>query len=236
MRHLDIAVVGSGMGGGMISSLMRDKDIVVFEKDKNLGGCAGTFKRSGELYNVGATTFVGYEDGHVVKEIFDALHVKPNIAQSKIAMRVLQNGNFIDRVGDFETFLESIERLYPNPNNRKFWQKLKDLDEKFWSLKDIFYGKYSLKSYLKTLNSLKELFFCIRSDIFKSADSFIKETLGDISKEYRDFIDAQLLITIQTTSKNAPLLFLALGLSYPFHKVFYVKGGMGRLFDVLLTL
>ncbi|QKF82696.1 phytoene desaturase family protein [Halarcobacter ebronensis] len=234
MKLHDLAIVGSGMGGSMLASLNKEKDVVLFEKDKNLGGCASTFKRFGSYYNAGATTFVGYEDKHIVKEIFDKALYIPDILESSVAIRVLQKDKIIDRVRDFEHFLEQINRAFPNKNNREFWQKIKELDERFWSLKKLYYAKYSLGSYIKSLNSFMVLLYKFKIDIFKSAKSFIKEVLGEISKEYKEFIDAQLLITLQTTSKDISVLSLALGLAYPFHKVFYVNGGMGSLFENLL--
>ena len=232
MRCLDIAVVGSGIGGSLIASLSSQctkKDVVLFEKDKNLGGCASTFTRFGNRYNTGATTLVGYEQGHILKEQFDAIGLQPDISKSEIAIRVIQNNKSIDRVKDFDTFLESINTLYPNPKNTLFWSRLKELDEIFWRLKNIYYVKYSLQSYVKIAFFVAKLVSIYGSSLFKSAESFINETLGNISLEYRDFIDSQLLITIQTTSKEISLLSLALGLSYPFHDVFYVNGGMGTL-------
>lgn len=234
MNIYDIAVVGSGMGGSMIASLNKDKNIVLFEKDKNLGGCASTFKRYGSYFNSGATTFVGYENNHIVKNIFDKADVIPSLCESKIAIRVFQNGKTIDRVKDFELFLENINNVYPNKNNRLFWKKIKELDEKFWQLQKLYYAKYRFSSYIKTVNSILELFSNFGIYGFKSAKSFIKEILGDISNEYQNFIDSQLLITLQTTSKDISVLSMALGLSYPFHKVFYVNGGMGTLFENLL--
>ncbi|WP_320034693.1 NAD(P)-binding protein [Halarcobacter sp.] len=234
MKLYDLAVVGSGIGGSMIASLNKDKNTIVFEKDKNLGGCASTYKRYGSYFNTGATTFVGYEDNHPIKDIFDKANYKPDIIKSEVAIRIIQNKKIIDRVKDFDRFLEDINKAYPNKNNKIFWQKIKDIDEKFWQLKKLFYSKYSLNAYIKTANSFIELFFNFNTYTFKSAKSFIKEILGDISKEYQDFIDAQLLITLQTTSKEIPVLSLALGLAYPFHDVFYVNGGMGSLFEGLL--
>jgi len=234
MRIYDLAIVGSGMGGSMTAALNKDKNLVVFEKDKNLGGCASTFKRYGNYYNSGATTFVGYEENHPVKEIFDSVNSKPNIKKSEIAIRVIQDKKIIDRVKDFDEFLENINEVFPNKNNRLFWEKIKELDKKFWQLQNIYYGKYSLKSYLNTFSTVLEVFSTFKFDILKSANSFIKEVLGDIPKQYQDFIDSQLLITLQTTSKDISVLSLALGLSYPFHDVFYVNGGMGSLFDSLL--
>ncbi len=234
MKTYDLAIIGSGMGGSMIASLNKQKDIIVFEKDTNLGGCASTFKRFGNYYNSGATTLVGYEENHPLKEIFDKANVNLDLKKSDIAIRVLQNGKTIDRVKDFEKFLSQIDKAYPNKNNRVFWQTIKELDEKFWKLKNVYYSKYSLSSYIKTIKSVSEIFLTFKFDLFKTASGFIKDTLGDISKEYQDFIDSQLLITLQTTSKDISLLSLALGLAYPFHDVFYVNGGMGSIFDELL--
>ncbi|RXJ89629.1 carotene isomerase [Arcobacter sp. CECT 8983] len=234
MKTYDLAIIGSGMGGSMIASVNKEKDVIVFEKDINLGGCASTFKRFGNYYNTGATTLVGYEKKHPLKAIFDKADVNLDLKKSDVAIRVLQNGNIIDRVKDFEEFLAQIEKAYPNKNNRIFWQKIKELDEKFWNLKNVHYSKYSFSSYLKTIKSVNEIFITFKFDLFQTARGFIKKTLGNISKEYFDFIDSQLLITLQTTSKDISLLSLALGLAYPFHDVFYVNKGMGSIFDELL--
>jgi len=234
MRRLDVAVVGSGMGGSMIAALNKNKDLVLFEKDKNLGGCASTFKRFGSYFNAGATTFVGYEDKHPIKRIFNELNINPNLSKSSTAIRILQNGKTLDRKKDFEEFLQDINKIFPNENNERFWRTIKDIDEKFWNLKKLYFVKHSLKGLFKTSLFAIELLKTFKFDLFKSASYFIKDTLGDISKEYQSFIDAQLFITVQTTSKDIPLLTMCLGLAYPFHDVFYVQGGMGSLFDDIL--
>lgn len=234
MQKIDLTVIGSGIGGSLISILNKDKNLVLFEKDKNLGGTASTFKRFGNYFNSGATTFVGYEDNHIIKEIFDSANFIPDLKKSSYAYRTIINGKSIDRTTDFEEFIESLNSVFYHKNNRYFWQTLKDIDEKFWKLKDIYFAKYSLNSYLKSLKTIDILFKEYKFLLFKSAKSFIKEVLGDISKEYQDFIDAQLQITLQSTSKDIPLLSFAIALSYPFHKIFYANGGMGKLFDDML--
>ncbi|MDN5105679.1 NAD(P)-binding protein, partial [Aliarcobacter butzleri] len=234
MQKIDLTVIGSGIGGSLISILNKDKNLVLFEKDKNLGGTASTFKRFGNYFNSGATTFVGYEDNHIIKEIFDSADFIPNLKKSSYAYRTIINGKSIDRITDFEEFIKSLNSVFYHENNRYFWQTLKDIDERFWKLKDIYFAKYSLNSYLKSLKTIDILFKEYKFLLFKSAKSFIKEVLGDISKEYQDFIDAQLQITLQSTSKDIPLLSFAIALSYPFHKIFYANGGMGKLFDDML--
>ena len=67
MKNIDIAIIGSGMGGRCLHHLTKIKKYCCFEKDMNLGGCASTLKRFGNYFNTGATTFVGYEDNHILK-------------------------------------------------------------------------------------------------------------------------------------------------------------------------
>ena len=70
--------------------------------------------------------------------------------------------------------------------------------------------------------------------LFKTAEGYINEVLPNISKEYKAFINSQLLITLQTDSKDLSLLAMSLGLAYPFHRVFYPIGGMGQIIEDLL--
>jgi phytoene dehydrogenase-like protein len=233
MREIDIAVVGSGIGGTLISALLSHKNLILFEKEPNLGGCASTFMRYGHRFNAGATTFVGYEEGHIIKEMFERIGIEPQIQQSDIAIRIKQGTNTLDRVQNFEEFLSQIDKIYPHKNNRIFWESIKDIDEKFWKIKNIFLSKYSLKAYLKSFLCFMSLVKTYKFLLFRSAASYIEEVLYDISDAYKAFIDAQLLITVQTTHEKIPLLSLALGLSYPFHKVFYATGGMGAIIEKL---
>ena len=128
MNKIDLAVIGSGIGGSLISILNKDKDLVLFEKDKNLGGTASTFKRFGNYFNSGATTFVGYEDNHILKDIFDIANFTPDLIESSYAYRTIIDGKIIDRKRDFEEFLESLNTVFYHKNNRYFWQTLKDID------------------------------------------------------------------------------------------------------------
>jgi phytoene dehydrogenase-like protein len=235
MQVHDIAVVGSGIGGALISSLNKQKDLILFEKDSNLGGCASTFNKEGYSFNTGATTFVGYEENHPIKRIFNKVGFKPDIKKSEVAIRVIQKEKIVDRIKDFDQFLENINRIYPHKNNYIFWKTIKEIDEKFWLLKDIYFGKYSLNRYIKTFSFVFELLKVYKFSVFSTAKGFIRDIFPDISQEYQNFIDSQLLITLQTTSQNISLLSLSLGLSYPFHDVYYANGGMGKIFDDLLV-
>jgi phytoene dehydrogenase-like protein len=211
----DIAIIGSGIGGTLFAALNQKKNIIVFERDKNVGGCASTFKRFGNYYNAGATTFVGYEEGHIIKNMFDSIGFYPNIKKSDIAIRVLQDEITIDRTTHFEEFLGQINQAYPNANNRLFWQTIKEIDAKFWKLKNIFYSKKSFLSYVKSAWCGFELLWTYKISLFKSAQYFIKSTLGEIPQAYKDFINAQLLITVQSRYDTIPLLSYGVRLIIP---------------------
>jgi len=235
MRHVDIAVVGSGIGGSFISALNQKRDVVLFEQDYNLGGCASTFKHKGHYYNAGATTLVGYEHNHPIKKMFNQICFTPDLKPSSVAMEIRHGSITLDRSTNFDQFLKDVDESYHHINNALFWKKLRSIDEKFWQLYDeIHYQRGSLKGYFRSFKSLWKLKRAFGAHIFKSAHSFIKESLPDISDEYQAFIDAQLLITVQATSKEIPLLSLALGLCYPFHQVYYANGGMGQVIEDML--
>ena len=72
----DIAIIGSGIGGSLIAALNKDKNLILFEKDSNLGGSASTFKKRGKFFNAGATSFVGYEKNHPIYNIFNTYKKK----------------------------------------------------------------------------------------------------------------------------------------------------------------
>lgn len=235
MKTYDIAVIGSGIGGSLFAALNRTQhDLILFEKDHNVGGCASTFERYGGYYNSGATTFVGYEQGHLIGQMFKRIGFTPKLRRSEVGVRVIQEEKTVDRVKDFDTFLAMVDREYPNPFNRMFWETIREIDQKFWELKHIYYAKHSIGGYIKTLHAMAELLSVYRWDLLMSAERFIRQTLGEIDAAYQNFIDAQLLITLQTTSKELSLLAMALGLSYTFHDTFYAEGGMGCLIEGLL--
>jgi len=233
MQH-DIAVIGSGMGGSLIAALQaQEKNVLLLEKEPHLGGCASTFKRGKYHYNAGATTFAGYEEGTALKKIFDTVGAKPRLLESAPAIRVLQGEKVIDRVQDFEAFMDIINTHFPHPNNRSFWQLVYDLDKAFWQSNNPTFLRYSLVGKMKTLASLFGIQKIFGRYLFQNAQKVIMHHFPDISQAYLDFIDAQLLITVQAKSTEVSFISAAIGLAYPFHTLYYPVGGMGAIFDEL---
>ena len=104
----EYAVVGSGIGGSSMASYLnaKGKDVILFEKEPYLGGCSSSFSHGKYSYNTGATTLAGYQDGFIVKEMFDAIDFNPKLIQTDPTIIVIQNGKTTPRYKDFEKFLK----------------------------------------------------------------------------------------------------------------------------------
>ncbi|MCP4752310.1 MAG: FAD-dependent oxidoreductase, partial [Proteobacteria bacterium] len=83
----DVIIVGGGVSGLTAAYMLRDRDILLFEKNERFGGRIWSEKADGISYNVG-TQFLGEEDNSFMqmlderefKEAFTALWTAPGAA------------------------------------------------------------------------------------------------------------------------------------------------------------
>ncbi|MBT8343803.1 MAG: NAD(P)/FAD-dependent oxidoreductase [Sulfurovum sp.] len=230
---IEYAVVGSGIGGSSIAAYLDAKghETVLFEKEPYLGGCSSTFKHKGYSYNTGATTFAGYEDGHIVKSMFDDIGFTPELLETDPAIVIIQNGKVTPRFSNLDAFLEILEQNYPHPKNREFWTLVHTLGKEFHALHGHYYSNSSLLKKLVSLTSFLPLLVKFQRYLRTNAFDFIKDFYGDISEEYQRFLESQILIVAQAHSKEINFFTAALSLGYTFNQTYYVTGGFGRLFD-----
>ena len=87
---------------------------------------------------------------------------------------------------NFEEFLTQLNSVYYHKNNRVFWKIVKEIDERFWNLKKVYFAKYGFQAYAKTALFVAELLKEFGFMLFKTADGYINEILPNISKEYKD--------------------------------------------------
>lgn len=230
---LEYAVVGSGIGGCSIAAYLDAKGYktALFEKDSNLGGCSSTFTRNSYMYNTGATTLAGYQEGHIVKSLFDAIGYKPKLLTTDPAIVILQNGKETPRFRDLEKFLAVVEQNYPHPKNREFWTLVYELNKKFYSTDGYYYSNRSLFKKAVSLLSYTPIFMKFFRYFFSNAKTFLDHFFDGIDKEYLDFLEAQIMIVAQAKSSEINFFTCALALGYTFNETHYVYGGMGALFD-----
>jgi phytoene dehydrogenase-like protein len=230
---IEYAVVGSGIGGSSIAAYLDAKghETVLFEKEPYLGGCSSTFSHQGHAYNTGATTLAGYQDGHIVKAMFDAIGFTPELISTDPAIVIIQNGKTTPRYRNFEAFLSILEENYPHPKNRAFWTLIYELGTKFYEMQGHYYRNKSLWSKVISLTSFLPIFVRFQRYLRVNAYDFIHDFYGDVSEEYLNFLEAQILIVAQAKSQEVNFFTAALSLGYTFNETHYVKGGFGKLFD-----
>lgn len=230
---IEYAVVGSGIGGSSIATYLDAKghETVLFEKEPYLGGCSSTFMHKGYSYNTGATTLAGYQDGHIVKKMFDEIGFTPDLISVDPGIVIIQNGKTTPRYRDLEKFLEILEQNYPHPKNREFWKLVYDLGVSFYEMRGHYYSARSIYKKLASLLSFLPLFMKFQRYLRVNALDFVKEFYGDVSDEYLQFLESQVLIVSQAKMKEVNFFTAALSLGYTFNETHYVKGGFGKLFD-----
>lgn len=225
---IDYAVIGGGVGGISIASML--KDVILFEKEPYLGGCSSTFKKGDYLFNTGATTFAPFESQTPIYEYITKYNIKlDSLQRIDPAIVVKIQDKEIHRYQDMDKFIDEIDRIFPNSQNGNFWRLIKNISDEFYKNLNIYYSKTTLLELTKTIVSSLALFGKFYKYIFANAKESFKEILGDIPKEYQEFLDNQILIVAQTKSENTNFLVASLSLSYTFYENFYSFGGMGEI-------
>ncbi len=228
----DYAVVGSGIGGSSIAAYLDAKgyDTVLFEKEPYLGGCSSTFKHKGFSYNTGATTLAGYEEGQVVKELFDSIGFTPDVIDTDPGIIIIQGDKRVPRYRNLNTFLDTLDKHYPHPKNREFWTLVYTISKEFYKMNGHYYANTSLVNKTISLFSYLPLMFKFQRYLRHNAYDFITDFFKDISPEYLRFLEAQIMIVAQARSKEINFFTAALSLGYTFNETHYAVGGLGKIF------
>ncbi|CAA6823586.1 MAG: Phytoene dehydrogenase and related proteins [uncultured Sulfurovum sp.] len=230
---IEYAVVGSGIGGSSIAAYLDAKghETVLFEKEPYLGGCSSTFMHKGYNYNTGATTLAGYQDGHIVKSMFDAIGFTPELISTDPAIIIKQNGKTTPRYRDLEAFLEVLDMNYPHPKNREFWTLVYDIGTSFYEMRGHHYTTRTTWKKMLSLTSYLPLLFKFQRYLRVNAHDFIQQFYGETTDEYLQFLASQVLIVAQAPLKKINFFTAALSLGYTFNETHYVKGGFSKLFE-----
>ena len=231
----DFVIIGGGIGGTCTAALLSHQGytVTLIEKEPYLGGCSSTFSHQGYRYNTGATTFAGYGKGLMVHEFFKTLNLSLPIHPIDPALCIVTAQGTISRFQRLRPFLDSLEKSLPHHGNEEFWSLVFKVNHAFYTYQNYYYSAASWHQKLTSLVSFIPFALKFWPYLLKSADSLLDTYLKDRCALYQQFIDAQLRIVAQTTSKNLNALSAILALGYTFLPNFYVQGGMGTLFDAL---
>ncbi len=238
---MDYIVVGGGIGGTIAYLLLKTlgKSVVLFEKLDYLGGCAGTFKRDGLFFNVGASTLVGLEDNLPLDVLLKILGIEKSrmpIKEIDPSILVFVGDKVISRYKDFERSFEEINRNFYHRENRKLWERILMTSKTNWEhvYKVLpFNPRSCYKLASSVLRNSRYLLSTLREN-FLSAERVIRSYLGNVEKDYQMFLNSQILMTTQCYWNEVNFSFASMGLTYTNLSNYYVKGGMAEFLHTLV--
>jgi C-3',4' desaturase CrtD len=241
-----IVVVGGGIGGLSTAAVLARAgfDVTVVEAHVYPGGCAGTFYHQGYRFDAGATLAGGFYPGGPMDQIALQAGI-PNwptrpLKPSQPAMVVhLPDGAMIKRLGDTRRHEEY--QIAFGAESDSFWRWQEETADALWdfALRSPHWPPQTIPQFIDLIKSgtgwlgadlRRRLDAGILLDAFRPISAHLKKA----TRNMRLFIDAQLLISAQTTSSSANALYGAAALDLPRRGVVHLEGGMGAIAETLV--
>jgi C-3',4' desaturase CrtD len=239
-----VVVIGAGIGGLTCAAALARAglDVTVLEAHIYPGGCAGTFYHQGFLFDAGATLAGGFYPGGPMDLLGRAAGISrwPALFADPAMLVHMPGEAQISRwVGD-QRWAEY--RAAFGMESLEFWRWQERTSDALWDL--------ALRTPAWPPQTLSEAASLVRDGLkwggsngLKSwgvipglgVDAFRKAAyhLHGMPEALRLFVDAQLLISAQTTSEHANALYAAAALDLPRRGVVHLKGGMGTIARLL---
>jgi len=237
-----VVIIGAGIGGLAAGAALArgGVDITVLEAHVYPGGCAGTFYHQGYRFDAGATLAGGFYPGGPMDILarvagIDSWPARP----AQLAMTVHLPGDIqVNRYGDERRLAEYSSAF--GPDSLDFWRWQERTADLLWALAlrspdwppqtpaQIAALAAQGLSWLSKDVHLGDLPTLI-PDAFRPLSSHLPDALPQL----RQFVDAQLLISAQTTSRSANALYAAAALDLPRRGVVHLEGGMGAIAQTL---
>ncbi|MEI7787765.1 MAG: FAD-dependent oxidoreductase [Chlorobiaceae bacterium] len=234
LQNLNVVVIGAGVGGLAAAALLARKGamVTVLEAQDYPGGCAATFAREGYRFDAGATIGCGFHDGGPMDMLGKELGIIWPVLPEAVAWQYRHNSLHLDlppqRLGILERF----------PGSAPFWKEQADLAKLLWHLAD---GGLSWPA-----KGARDLARLARKGIAGLPGSAYLLTFStktvfewlafhglDRDPDFVRFIDAQLLVSLQTTSRYANAVNAAIALDLPLSGAYRVQGGIGTIAELL---
>lgn len=233
---MNILVVGAGVGGATAAALLAKAGhrVTLLEAHVYPGGCAGTFFHKGYRFDAGATLAGGFQPGGPHEVVGSMLGIQWKTRPAEPAWRVHLPDRVITRFGHEANWHAELERSFATARDRaeilRFFLQSENISDAVWN--------FAARRPAWPPTSFGDLFrtaAALRPDTLATLP-LLTQTMGAWARRsgVRDraaltFLNAQLLISAQTTADNASALFGAAAADLPRKGVNHVEGGIGTL-------
>ncbi len=239
-----VVIIGAGVGGLSTAAFLARAglDVTVLEAHVYPGGCAGTFYHQGYRFDAGATLAAGFTPGGPMDRVaqaagIDAWPVGPE--DDLPVMRVhLPDGAHVDRWADERRRAVRLEHF--GCEGEPFWRWQERTADALWALalRSPAWPPQSVRDVAQLAQTGIDALLedsAVRLDPTLLVDALrpLSVRLAGLPDRLRLFVDAQLLISAQTTSARANALYAAAALDLPRRGVVHLAGGIGTIAETL---
>ncbi|MYL69593.1 NAD(P)-binding protein [Halobacillus litoralis] len=227
----DVGVVGAGFGGLAAAASLAEKGmkVAVFEASNELGGSAGKFERNGYRFQSGATLGMGFEEGGILRKLFDQLKIDPpDMTLLDTIMDIHMPDRTIHYYRERSRWYEEIQRIFPDQSSAI--QSFYDEVYKVGAMVDRLTEDLPVFP-PRTIKDMTRVVPLINKNSLQLLP-FMNQTIEDRLKKYglhnhrlfRVFLNGELMDSVQTSVEYCPA-FLGYAALQTFHKGAYAVHG-----------